>query len=242
MLVNIAVCDDEEKDRMEIVESLDGYSFSYDVEFNLDPFSDGKKLLDSYRKKGDYHIVFLDVEMSKTDGLQIADVIRKTRDKDAYIIFISNYPEYMKESFKVHPFYYLSKPVSREKMKEIMDEILKEMSEAKVYHTLVHIDGREEVVNIRDILYIESAKMRTNHLIFHFAETTANTKGKIYQWKEILQEYSFYECYRGILVNLQHIHYFKERVAVLDNGERIPLSKTAEKELKNLYMNKVTKI
>ena len=43
-------------------------------------------------------------------------------------------------------------------------------------------------------------------------------------------------------MNLQHIHYFKERVAVLDNGERIPLSKTAEKELKNLYMNKVTKI
>ena len=42
--------------------------------------------------------------------LSISEKVKKI-DPHVFIIFVSNYPEYMQDSFRIHPFYYLIKPL-----------------------------------------------------------------------------------------------------------------------------------
>ena len=64
MLYNVAVCDDDEKDRQKIKEYLSQFGIQYDVDFEIDSFMCGEDLIDAYLKsQSKYHIIFLDSEL-----------------------------------------------------------------------------------------------------------------------------------------------------------------------------------
>ena len=58
----------------------------------------------------------------------------------------------------------------------------------------------------------------------------------------MLASQHFYKCYRSILLNLKHVHYFEDKFVVLDNQERIPLSRNARRELLSIYMNHLVEL
>ncbi|MBR4581276.1 MAG: response regulator, partial [Lachnospiraceae bacterium] len=72
--MRIAVCDDEEKFRLQEKNLIDKLSGSMDVV--VDAFSDGKKLLERFDATA-YDLVFLDIEMPVMDGITLAKEIRK---------------------------------------------------------------------------------------------------------------------------------------------------------------------
>ena len=45
----------------------------------------------------------------------MADRIKRNVDHDVKVVFVSNYPEYMQDSFKVHPYHFLQKKVTDKK-------------------------------------------------------------------------------------------------------------------------------
>ena len=64
------------------------------------------ELLDIY----DIQIVFLDIEMPGTNGLDAAKIMKEKYDK-LNIIFVTGHPEYSLEAYSVHPSGFLVKPI-----------------------------------------------------------------------------------------------------------------------------------
>lgn len=237
MNLKIAVCDDNKNDRENLKSILLNYYFANDIELTVDLYESGRELLAHYKKSEDYQIVLLDVEMPNTSGIEVAESIRSAVDKHAIIVFISNYPQYMQDSFRVHPFYYIMKPYESKEIFRLMDSIIKEIESSRIIYSLISTEQGDVTVNIRDVLYIEASDSRNSILSFHFSDRILTTKGTIVHWQEQLEEYNFYQCCRGILLNLRHIHYFTKGSIILDSGESVPVSRKKEKELKTLFLN-----
>ena len=67
-------------------------------------------------------LAFLDIEMPKINGIQLAKKLKNNNPK-IKIIFVTAYNEYAFEAFKVHASGYLTKPVNEEMIKEEIKEL-----------------------------------------------------------------------------------------------------------------------
>jgi len=242
MIFKVAICDDEEKDILTIRDFLRSYEMEYDVDFEINTFLNGTSLLNQYQQPGTYHILFLDVEMPQMNGLELATQIRNLGNKNVAIVFVSNYPEYMQDSFNVQAYQYLPKPLNYEVFKKLMKRIQKDYEESHITKLLVSEDGKEELIYADDILVIKTLDGKRKQLEFILTKKTIEAKGAITEWEDSLSELFFISPCRGYLVNLNHVHYLEEEFLIMDNEMKIPLSRRKEKEIRNLFTKRLLRI
>ena len=122
--MRIAVCDDDRAIRDEISRLVKKQM----PEADIAAYQSGEEMISAGE---DFDISFLDIEMGKVSGMDIA---RHIREKEAsltqrsILIFVTGYREYMEEAFDVNAFHYLIKPIDPEKFAEVFDRARKEMS------------------------------------------------------------------------------------------------------------------
>ena len=83
---------------------------------------------------------------------------------------------------------------------------------------------------------------KNKELAFHLKDKTIHAKGILSTWSSSLHEHAFHVCSRTVLVNLTHIHFFNGLDVILDNGEKISVSKRNKKILVSQYLNQVVAI
>ena len=237
MKLNIAICDDDEAAIEYLKSCITHFYFAFDVEVSISTFTSGRTFLDSYTEKGQYH-----VEMPELNGLDTASILRSTIDRYALLVFVSNYPEYMQKSFTVRAFYYLTKPYTTEDVEEVLQNVINEIEQSHTIYSIVSTTEGEMTIYIQDLLYIEVENSDAQTLLFHLTNRTISVRGTLAYWQETLASRHFYKCYRSILLNLKHVHYFENKDVLLDNGERLPLSRNARRELLSIYMNHIVEL
>lgn len=52
----------------------------------------------------------------------------------------------------------------------------------------------------------------------------------------LLDDRRFIECYKGVVVNMEHIRNQIDDDFILDNGEKVPISKRKKKGIIRLFM------
>ena len=104
MILKIAICDDDLQVTSVYKRIIESYSIQNNIDFEIDLLSSGKDLIKKYSEGVSYNALFLDIELSNENGIEIAEKIKSTYDRNVFIVFISNYPKYMMESFSVHPY------------------------------------------------------------------------------------------------------------------------------------------
>lgn len=235
MIFNIAICDDDVCD----VETLNSYlhkiSLEMDIDFQITSFYDSQKLLTAYTAPGAFHLLFLDVEMPELDGIELAKKIRALPDRNVRIIFVSSYPQYMKDSFNVQAFQYLTKPYSYKELQEIVVQIIDDYENSQIAKLLVHTDYSEELVSLNDIISVESINAKQRVLLVTTKEKAIEATGLIGDWERDLAELGFISPCRGFLINIQHLHYFRKNDVIMSNNTAIPLSRRKEKNVRTLF-------
>lgn len=103
MILRIGICDDVQMNIACLTEHIRHYMASYNVQFEIESFTSGEKLLQA-QKERPFHILLLDIEMPQINGITIAKYLRDELYDDVFIVFVTSYPEYMQESFEVQPF------------------------------------------------------------------------------------------------------------------------------------------
>ena len=242
MRLNVAICDDSEKDRKYFMQLLTKYAFAHDHDFHIVEFGDGQELKERYSDKDSFQILFIDIEMPGESGIDVAERIKRTIDHDVKVVFVSNYPEYMQDSFKVHPYHFLQKQVTDAEVQKLMDDVLFDVEHDKTLISIIDGYDNEYAVHINDIYYLETVDAKNKELAFHLKDKIIHAKGVLSNWSHALQEHAFYVCSRTILVNLTHIHYFNGLDVILENGEKISVSKRNKKVLLDNYLNQVVAI
>jgi DNA-binding LytR/AlgR family response regulator len=239
MTFKIGVCDDELRAIESFHSHLKKLEISYDIDFEISYYSSPKELLTQYTTSGMFHIIFLDIEMPGMNGLDLAHHIRNNIDKQVKIVFVSNYPQYMQDSFPTNPYHYLTKPLQENDLAAIIARLQKDYTDSHVYKLILQIDGTEEFVNIQDIYYIENKKGFKQQLVFVLKNRQITCHGNLKDWEKELESYHFVSPYRGILVNLEHIHFINNGMITLNNKTSLPISRRQEPILKSLFARRI---
>ena len=122
-MIKIALCDDNEIERGILKNVVEGLLIDIGYSAQVFEFSSGEKLLRNY-SRGDYDVIFLDVQMKQLDGIETGRAIRE-KDVQVEIIYATSSEAYMKEGYDIHALAYLLKPYRVEKVRETLEYYLK---------------------------------------------------------------------------------------------------------------------
>lgn len=230
--MNIAVVDDLAVDSIHLCTLLQEYSKKNNKSFDVTAFSNGNDFIDSF-EPGKYNIVFLDIYMPNMTGMDLAKRVYE-KDPNCHIIFVTSSSDFAVESYDVNAIYYVIKPISMEKL-----EIALKRCEAALLtdnrFTIITFKRNPCKVFFKDILYIEKQYRKL------FLHTTTHLYDITMTWTDFLKsadlDERFLECFRGIIVNMDHISNALEFDFLLDNGEKIPIRQRNRSLIKKQYMD-----
>lgn len=230
--MNIAICDDIKMDRDFMKELLSECA----PEAEIKTFKSAAEFLSD---NNEFDLLYLDVRMPEMNGIEAAERIRK-RFSDTLIIFVSSSKEYAYEAYGVEAFQYILKPIDKERFVSVfksaymnfLDKIKKTSD-----RVLITAGGRKLNIFQSDIFYVEN---RLKKLIIHTIKEDFEIYSSMDKFKRGLND-SFYRCHRGYLVNLSHIREYNTNEIILDNGEKIYMSKDRYHDFVNAYMEHLQK-
>lgn len=102
---NILVCDDNKDVTKMLKKMLEKYADLYDA--SIVAFDNGDDLLE-YCYNNKFDVIYMDVDLGKKNGLDIAKTL-KDLNPDFLIIYISSYEIYYKDMVNAEPFRFVSK-------------------------------------------------------------------------------------------------------------------------------------
>lgn len=238
MILKIAICDDEEKQRDKIDDYLTKFTIQYDYEFTIDKFNSGEDLLENYKDTSSpFDIIFLDMEMGGKTGIQTAEIIRSKPDKNVLIIFITSYPEYMQDSFDVQAHHYLTKPVDYGLFSEKLSKAISYLEEIETNITVLNVDNETIIVHTDNIICFETEKISAlKSEINLITETeTFKIKGKLSDYEMELTDKYFIRVHRSCLANMRYIKKFKFPYLEFSTGKEVEISRRKLAEVKAAF-------
>lgn len=223
-MYQIGICDDNPRTRELIREAV----MKSCLPCHISEYDDGIALINSGQKND---ILFLDIDMPQMDGLETASAIRRT-DKKVKIIYVTGYADYVHQSFSVHPFAFLIKPVSAADIQKQLRESVKYESGAHEKERLrFNTDSGVEIFEVDDIYYLEytnrKIRMVTKKGEYFF-------KGRITELVQKLEPHGFACPHKSFTVNLFYIKSIRGYNIHLLNGDSIPLSQKRSAQFRNV--------
>src|SRR5690625_1288335 len=125
-------------------------------------FTDPLKALSEINKL-DVDLLFLDVDMTGINGIQLAKEIKRT-NVNIHIVFLSEHTEYAIEAFKLNATHYLVKPFQEKCLEEsifrVQNELDKQMTSPKIQPLICCFGSIQFVRDQRDLKPLD-VKWRT---------------------------------------------------------------------------------
>lgn len=196
-MLRIGICDDV-KAEVEWQERLI-YEIIKDMGINIavSKCYSGNELLIEIELKGHFDIILIDIELGDMNGIEVA---RKIREKDSFVelIFITSFEQYSKEAISVHPFAFIDKPISYDRMHCVIKEAVNGLLENECFN--FDYDKIHYCVNLKSIKYFLSEK----RLVYIICQNkTHKFYGTINDIEKQLSKsrYLFYRIHHSFLVN-----------------------------------------
>jgi DNA-binding LytR/AlgR family response regulator len=98
----VGICDDEEIFLEKIYHLVKSNLINLNCDFVVNRFNKAKDLILSNYEE-DYNIIFLDIDMPRTNGIEAAIALKQS-SLNIVIVFITSKDELVFESIKTHPF------------------------------------------------------------------------------------------------------------------------------------------
>lgn len=234
-MLRIAICDDE-KPFLQIMEDyLKLYLSKKSIDYKIDVFSSGWKLIELGQDITSYTIVFLDINMKEVDGIKTARAIRKNSD-DIFIVFVTAFIDFSLEGYKVGALRYLLKTSDNfeDSVSECMDVIMDRM-DYDIPHKKFHFRESSKDVALEQIIYIES---RLHRLEFHIMEDSVKTYTMYDTLNNIEQELDsgeFLRIHQSYLVNMKYIKSIRNKMVVLENREEFTIPKARYRDVRTRF-------
>ncbi|MDE6852201.1 MAG: LytTR family DNA-binding domain-containing protein [Lachnospiraceae bacterium] len=235
-MLNIAVCDGKEEILHHISTLVSGEFKRRGISIHLYGFMSGKELLYA-DEQNPFHVVFLDIFMADFDGRQIADIMRKRRER-VKIIFVTGHADLVFDSFSCQPYAFIVKEDSglmKKRFSQVVSRIELEESQKKAI-VLKDINIGKQTVFCQDIVVIESDRNYLEYMVQHYKDAL-RVRGTITKVEELLSPHYFIRVHRKNIVNMIHILYIdqKKQVIVMDNGTNIIMGGSYRRSVMDMY-------
>jgi len=217
--MNILVCDDiqEDADRLAALIAQSGFEAQTMV------FTCPSQALDYFRSGVDIDACFLDIIMPEMNGIKLAEKLRENNFAND-IVFITTSNDFASQSYKVQAFDYLLKPLTCEKVSNVMGKLKKSQENADKAGLSVVTQSTTRFVLFRDISHVEVIR----HIVY--IKLLDKSIIKMYAVfsnveEQLLADGRFAKCHRSYIVNLNEIMTMVKNELTMKNGSKIPISR-----------------
>lgn len=233
--MRIAICDDDKNIRELIGNKITKQYPEAKIVF----FSSGEELLLS---DWQIDILFLDIQMSGRNGMEIAGELR-LKDKNVIIIFVTAVGEYVFQAFDVGAFHYIVKPLDNGKFTDVLKRAVDELNsqkqnrkEPEEKYLMINNGGVHIKVEIEDIVY---AEVFNRKVVIHKLDETIEYYGKMSVLEALAGE-SFFRPHRAYLINFKYVEKYDANTIYLEKGS-VLMAKQQYPEFVKKYMKYIQK-
>lgn len=220
----VAVCDDNTLERELLHHLLCKYFAKTSVRYECTLYDSGKNLYYDVMEGIEYDIIFLDLFLADSFGINIAQQLRDL-PYHGKIIFCTSSADYAVESYDVFASGYIVKPYGLADIKRTLDRFLPEL-QTEYYQ--IKQKSRIVYIPLNEILYVESNNTKC---ILH---RTKNRQYTVYkQLRQIeteLNDEKFLRCHQSFLVNMNYVQEADDTF-ILKNGDEVLIRKKNRKEM-----------
>ena len=177
-------------------------------------------------------LVFLDIQMSRLNGLTLAQHL----PENCRIILTTAYPDYALQGYEMNVVDYLLKPFSFERFERAVQKVrlLQTITSDHVYEEqkkiipsvddfiFVRTDYKTIKVKISDITYIEGSG---NYVTLHTLKGKILVLQNLKKFEEQLMPYQFIRVHKSFIVSLNHIESIEKGWILIDKQE-IPIGES----------------
>ena len=236
--MKIAIIEDEPVHADLLEGYLQGWSRDRQTAVKTVRFSSAESFLFEWETEQDLDALFVDIQMKKMNGMEMAKQVRE-RDGKVSIIFTTGMADFMEEGYEVEAMRYLLKPINQEKVWSCMDKIRVRNENAQ--YILVHGSDGVRRLAAEQINYIEAWGHGSRIEIWGAAgqpgtPQTDFVSENISELEEMLKEYGFIRCHRSYLCGIRNIRTIGTTEITFDSGTHIPVSRRLYKEVNQAFI------
>ena len=230
-MIKIAVIEDDNDCAEELQSFINRYKIDKGLSIETHIFKTADEFLKEFRP-GYYQMIFLDIEMPGTNGMEAAKIIRE-KDEQTFLFFVTNLSQYALESYEVQAFNFMVKPIEYDNFILKIERAIKKIKTDADQKIIIKIrdkrhDGyAEKVFSVSDIKYVE---VYNHQIIYHTLDGDFEIRdGSMKTVCERLSPYGFFMCDQSYLVNLKYVNKInKEDCMVGDDVIKISRRKRSE--------------
>ena len=180
-------------------------------------------------------IVFLDIEMEGTNGLDLAAQL----PKECCFIFTTAYLRYALNGFDLDAVDYLHKPFAFNRFQTAFSKAMRRIGREAMKSTTQSIVVKQEYKNITipldDILYVEAVESYSK--IYRATEKSVLSRILLKNLCTMLPQESFLRIHRSFIVSKSKIKSFNKQEITLCNGKTLPVGRQYVEQLSMLNIS-----
>ena len=216
--MKLVICDDNPADIDYITGLVGEWRRQTGAGVEILSFPSAEALLFAWEENRDMDILLLDIEMGEISGMKLARHLRRA-GAAMQIVFITGYMDYIAEGYDVEALHYLLKPVTGERLGQVLDRALERIRTREHMLWLTLQDGVVRL-SVYEIRYLEVMR---NYTTVHGAEDYSVKRSLNDLEREL--DGGFYRIHRSFIVNLRFVKRITRTEVILKDGTALPLSR-----------------
>ncbi len=242
-MISIAICDDNSTDLQNIHNLAVAYAEQHNItNFEITKYKNVGKLLDTINSaKITFNLIFLDIIMPKTNGIQ-AGVAIKNISPQTDIIYLSTSDEFAIDSYSVSAFYYMLKPAQPDKFTHVMDLYMSKIGNQQNGYFSVKTHGGLVTCDFKSIEHGHLHNRQSHFYLTDGSVVISTTIRGLYTsyLAELLNNDCFAMSSATDLINLIHVEKLSPDKIMLKNSKKVvllsrPHKKGFQEKFFNLY-------
>lgn len=236
-MLRIALCDDNEIERKILKRMLQNLVDEMHREAMYIEFSSGEKLQRNF-SRGDYDLIFLDIQMKGLNGIDTGKAIRE-KDTKVEIVFATSSDEYLREGYDVHALAYLLKPYDVQKLRETLEYYFTknqiEESDNDFEFLVFTVQQKEICLKQKEINLVES---EGRILKIHHGGEVYRTYARLSEIEKKLDTKLFLRCNQSYIINITFVEGVVDYDFCMQDKQMIPIRKRDKKDIIQKFYQK----
>ena len=161
-MFHIGICDDGKEVCAELEDMIYKLGKKHGVGLETSVWFSGESLCDFLKRENTLDMLFLDIDLITTDGIQVGNFIReKMKNLELIIIYISSKSSYAMRLFEVQPIGFLIKPLKTETVENVFLKSI-HFYELKNQKFEYYSKGYFYKISFREIIFFYSQNKKIN--------------------------------------------------------------------------------
>ena len=230
--MRIAICEDNREHADMLQSMVKRWAENEKLEVDIGYYQSAEQFLFYMNEDAHYDLAFLDIQMEKMSGMELAKLIRK-EDKTIFLVFTTGVKNYALQGYEVSAFRYLVKPLKENEVATALTKANRIMEETRKDAIIITTNDESLRVYKREIYYVE---VDNHHIILHMKDREIRFKAKLKDVEMQFEEPKFCKCHRSYIVNLHYVSKISREGVELENGEKLPISRARWDDLNRCYV------